>query len=49
MTELGRYNQTTSDKRNCPFYGSNQIQDEVKIHFLFNCSKYPLLRNNFYN
>ena len=38
---------TTSDNRNCPFCGSNQLEDEV--HILFNCSKYSLLRNNFYN
>ena len=42
-----RYNQTTTNNRNCPFYGSNQIEDE--IHFLFNCSEYSFIRNNFYN
>ena len=47
MIELGRYNQTTRDNRNCPFCGFNQIEDE--IHFLFNCSKWSLIRNNFYN
>ena len=47
MIELGRYNQITRDNRNCPFCGSNQIEDE--IHFLFNCSKCSLIRNNFYN
>ena len=47
MIELGGYNQTTRDNRNCPFCGSNQIEDE--IHFLFNCSKCSLIRNNFYN
>ena len=46
MIELGRYNQTTRDNRNCPFCGSNHLEDEV--HFLFNCSKYSLIRNNFY-
>ena len=47
MIDLGRYhNQTTRDNRNCP-RGSNEIEDEV--HFLFNCSKYSLIRNNFYN
>ena len=46
MIEVGRYNQTTTVHRNCPFRGSNQ-KDE--IHFLFNCSKYSLIRNNFYN
>ena len=46
MIELGRYNQTTRDNRNCPFCGSNQIEDEVL--FLFNCSKYSLIRNHFH-
>ena len=27
MIELGRYNQITRDNRNCPFCGSNQIED----------------------
>ena len=45
MIELGRYNQTTGESRNCPFCGSNRIED--KIHFLFNFSKYSLIRNNF--
>ena len=30
-----------------PFCGSNQIEDEIQ--FLFNCSKYSLITNNFYN
>ena len=47
MIELIRYNQTTRDNMNCPFCGPNQIEDE--IHFLFNCSKYSLIRNDFYN
>ena len=47
MIELGRYNQTTRNNRNCPFCGSNHLADEV--HFLFNCSKYSLIRNNFYS
>ena len=47
MIELGRYNQITRDNRNCPFCGSNQIEDE--IHFLFHCSKCSLISNNFYN
>ena len=47
MIELGRYNQTTRDNRNCPFCRSNHLEDEV--HFLFNCSKYSLIRNNFYD
>ena len=45
--ELGRYNQTTRDKRNCPFCGFSQIEDE--IHFLFNCSTFSLIGNNFCN
>ena len=44
MIQPGRYNQTPTD-RNCPFRGSNQIEDEVD--FLFDCSKYSLIRNNF--
>ena len=44
---IGSYNQTTRDNRNYPFCGSNQTEDE--IHFLFNCSKYPFLRKNFYD
>ena len=44
MIRPGRYNQTPTD-RNCPFCGSNQIEDEVD--FLFDCSKYSLIRNNF--
>ena len=47
IIQLGRYNQITRDNRNCPFCGSNQIEDE--IHFLFNCSKHSFIRNNFYN
>ena len=41
MIELGRYN-----NRNCPFFGSSQTEDD--IHFLYNCSKYSLIGNNFY-
>ena len=47
MIQLGRYNQITRDNRNCPFCGSNQIEDG--FHFLFNCSKHSFIRNNFYN
>ena len=47
MTESGRYNQTTWYNRDYPFCGSNQIEDE--IHFLFDCSKCSLIRNNNYN
>jgi len=35
MIELGRYNQTTRDKRNCPFCGFNQIEDEIHFFLLF--------------
>ena len=47
MIELGRYNQISRDNRLCQICGSNQIEDE--IHFLFHCSKYSILRDNFYN
>ena len=40
MIEPGRCNQTATD-RNCPFCGSNQIEDEVD--FLFDCCKYSLI------
>ena len=48
MIELGRYNQITRDNRNCAFCGSNSTEED-EIHFLFNCSKYSLIRNYFYN
>ena len=38
MIEIGRYNQTTKDNRQCPFCGCNVIEDEV--HFLFQCPTY---------
>ena len=47
IIELGRYNQVSRDNRLCQVCGSNQIEDE--IHFLFHCSKYSIIRNNFYN
>ena len=47
MIELGRYNQISRDDRICPVCGSNQIEDE--IHFLFYCSKYSILRDDFFN
>ena len=47
MIELGRYNQISRDGRICPACGSNQIEDE--IHFLFYCSKYSIMRDNFPN
>ena len=46
MLELGRYNPTTTNNRHCPLCGSNQIKDEV--HFLFHCSIYSMIMNNFY-
>ena len=30
MIEISRYNQTTKDNRNCPFGGSNLIEDKVE-------------------
>ena len=49
MVELGRYNQISKDSRLelCQVCGSNQIEDE--IHFLFHCSKYSIIRDNFHN
>jgi len=47
MIELGRYNQISRDNRLCPICGSNQIEDE--IHFPFYCSKYSIIRDDFYN
>ena len=46
MIEIGRYNQTTTDNRHCPFCGSNLIEDEV--HFRFHCPTYSMIRNSFY-
>ena len=46
MLELRRYNQTTTNNRHCPLCGSNQIKAEV--HFLFHCSIYSMIMNNFY-
>ena len=36
MIEIGGYNQTTKDNRNCPFGESNLIEQEV--HFFFQMS-----------
>ena len=47
MIELGRYNQISRDDRICPVCGSNQIKDE--IDFLFYCSKYSIMKDNFFN
>ena len=46
MIEIGRYNQTTKDNRDCFFCGSNLIEDEV--HFFFQCPTYSIIRNKFY-
>ena len=47
MIEISRYNQTTKDNRNCPFGGSNLIED--KVHFPFQCPTHSTVRNKFYN
>ena len=47
LLEIGRYNQTTRDNRHCPLCGSNLIEGDV--HFLFRCSTYRIINNNFYN
>ena len=47
MIEISRYNQTTKDNRNCPFSGSNLIED--KVHFPFQCPTHSMVRNKFYN
>ena len=44
---FSRCNQIYRDNRLCPVSGSNQIEDE--IHFLFYCSKYSMMRDNFFN
>ena len=44
MIELGRY--TPRDNRLCPVCDCNKTEDE--IHFLFYCSKYATIRDNFY-
>ena len=46
MTEIDRYNQTTKDNRHCPFCGYNVTED--KVHFLFRCPAYSMIKNNFY-
>ena len=46
MIEIGRYNQTTKDNRHCLFCGCNVIED--KVHFLFQCPTYSVIRNKFY-
>ena len=46
MIELGRYNNTPRDNRLCPVCDCNTTEDE--IHFLFYCSKYATITDNFY-
>ena len=46
MIELGRYYNTPIDNGLCPVCDCNKTEDE--IHFLFYCSKYATIRDNFY-
>ena len=46
MIENGRYDKTPRNNRLCPTCVSNQIED--KIHLLFYCPKYSILRDGFY-
>ena len=46
IIELGRCNNTHRDNRLCPVRDYNQAEEE--IHFLFYCSKYATIRDNFY-
>ena len=49
MIELGRY-QTGNiprERRFCPLCKSNQVENES--HFLIQCNKYTLQRQNFFN
>ena len=46
MIEISRYNQTRKDNRNCPFGGSNLIED--KVLFPFQCPTHSMVRNKFY-
>ena len=45
--ETGRYNQTFRNDRFCPICNSGIIEDE--FHFFFNCPKYSIPREKFYN
>ena len=47
MVECGRYDQIPRENRLCPSCRSNEIEDET--HFLFNCPKYFIPRDEFYN
>ena len=46
MIEIGGYNQTTKDNRDCPFGGSNLIEEEV--HFPFQSPTHSIVKNKFY-
>ena len=47
MIESGRYDQIPRQNRLCPCCRSNEIEDET--HFLFNCPKYSIQRDELYN
>ena len=47
MIESGRYDQILRENRLCPSCSSSEIEEE--IHFLFNCPKYSIPRDEFYN
>ena len=47
MIGSGRYDQIPRKNRLCPSCRSNEIEDET--HFLFNCPKYSIQRDEFYN
>ena len=47
MIETGRYNQTSRNERFCVICNSGIIEDEFL--FLFNCPKYSIPREKFYN
>ena len=45
MIELGTYNNTPRDNRLCPVCDCKKTEDE--INFLFYCSEYATIRDNF--
>ena len=47
MIESGRYDQILRENRLCPSCKSNETEDET--HFFFNCPKYSIQRDEFYN
>ena len=47
MTEPGRYDRIPRKNTLCPSCRSSEIEDE--IHFLFNCPKYSIPLDEFYN